>query len=655
MATVLVVDDRSVNRDLVRTILGYEGYDVLEADSGPEALQLVELRAPDLMISDVLMPGMDGYELARAVRALPASSQLPIVFYTANYLEREARPIAAACGVDHVVAKNGDPRALIDAVAQALRVAPRARPSVGEEDFSRAHLHVLNMTLLEKVHELEEKERLNQLVEAAVVVGGDLGGLHTTLHRIVVAARSLVAARFARLEMVDVAGWDLGPVTDGIALRSRDPLTEGSIILLPITSPDGHRGTLELTGRHTEADFTANDRSLLAAFAHAAGTAIGNAHRYDDARRRQAWLRASTEATSMLLSTDPNHALFSVVRSARLVANADIAWIEVADSSVVVVDAPPDPQHDELAPGVASAIGEGLVRDVGETGEPVVIDDAARELDNPVALLADVAGIGPLLAVPLQAGSGFVGVLILGNWRHRPKFSRLDVEMATTFAGHAAVALEFARAQADRERLRVVEERDRIARDLHDVVIQRLFAVGLRLESLCPRLPKPEADQIVEATEELDHTIDDIRDAIFSLRNGGDGAGLRERLQAVIARAEQTLGFAPEVRMEGPIDDVPEPIHLNVLATANEALSNVARHARSSAVQVRVTAAAGELRVVVSDNGRGLPADRQESGLANLRQRAALTGGTMTLEPQTDGTGLVLTWQVPLPTADAPA
>jgi len=199
------------------------------------------------------------------------------------------------------------------------------------------------------------------------------------------------------------------------------------------------------------------------------------------------------------------------------------------------------------------------------------------------------------------------------------------------------------------DQLRVVEERERIARDLHDVVIQRLFAVGLGLDALSGRLDGDEAQQVIHATDELHHTIRDIRGAIFSLRSDEPSRPLRERLGRVFDRAQSALGFAPDVQIEGSVDTLPETIHLHLLATLNEALSNVARHARASRVDVSISAEADELVAVVRDDGCGLPPIRTESGLANLRRRAELVGGTMATGPGPDGRGLDLVWRVPLP------
>jgi signal transduction histidine kinase len=477
-----------------------------------------------------------------------------------------------------------------------------------------------------------------------MVVGGDLG-MHSTLSRIVVTARALVSARFASVRMLDSAGGEIGVASDGTRPRPGEPTA--APISLAIRAREEYHGALELVGTSTGAEFITADRNLLTAFAAAAGTAIGNAHRYDDARRRQAWLRASSEATATLLGAAPAVALAAVVRSARMVANADIAWIEVADSPVLVVD-PPTPAMTDLF--VNERAAAGLLHEVAETGQSVLVGDATRELGHAVAEVAVRAGIGPLLAVPLRTGDGLLGVLILANKQQRRGFSRLDTEMATTFAGQAAVALEFARAQSVRDRLHLVEERGRIARDLHDVVIQRLFAVGLRLEAMCRRVPDDEANQLANTIEELNHTINDIRNAIFSLRTGEQTrTKLTDRLEQLFERAEQTLGFAPTVQLDEALDEtVPGRIHLHLLATLNEALSNVARHASATTVTVQVSSSNGILTATVVDDGVGLAPIRTESGLANLRRRAEIAEGTMRTEPGADGRGLMLIWQVPL-------
>jgi signal transduction histidine kinase len=202
------------------------------------------------------------------------------------------------------------------------------------------------------------------------------------------------------------------------------------------------------------------------------------------------------------------------------------------------------------------------------------------------------------------------------------------------------------------DQLKLAEERERIARDLHDLVIQRLFAVGLNLDSMAGRLAEQDAQQVVAAVDELHFTIRDIRGAIFTLRSDEPELPLSDRLHAVIVRAEQALGFAPDVDVDEAVDEmVPDTLHWHLIATVNEALSNVARHAGATRVRVEISLHDRELVASVTDDGRGLPDDRKESGLVNLRTRAQVAGGTMTTSPGANGRGLKLTWRVPLPVA----
>jgi PAS domain S-box-containing protein len=202
------------------------------------------------------------------------------------------------------------------------------------------------------------------------------------------------------------------------------------------------------------------------------------------------------------------------------------------------------------------------------------------------------------------------------------------------------------------DQLRVAEERERIARDLHDVVIQRLFAVGLSLDSMSGRLARQDARQVIAAADELHFTIRDIRGAIFTLRSDSPDLPLTARLRAVVERSAQTLRFAPEVVIGEEIDEaIPEALHWHLIATVNEALSNVAKHAQATKVRLTISVADNELVASVVDNGVGLPDQRTESGLLNLRRRAQVAGGTMTTVLGTNG-GLVLTWRVPMPDTD---
>ena len=606
MATVLVVDDRAVNRDLVRTLLAARGHTCLEAEDGARGLAMIAEKRPDLVITDLVMPGIDGYEMVRDLRESETEQHIPVILYTANYLEHEVRPVAEALGAATVVAKTGDIGALLKAIDTALDQPPvPLRAPVGD-DFSREHLRVLNAKLVEKIRELEDQERLHRLVRAAVTINDDLS-LPDTMRRIVTAARSLAGADRATLR---VTGADGQPHS---VVEHRDDWDEGQAggcVEVPIRVRGRHFGTLSVTGIDDAPDTQKSVEAVLIELAIAAGPAIANAKSYDDAERRQRWLAASARVTAALLDADPEEALDLVVRGARDVVGVQKAWIMV-------------PEPGELS--------------------------AAYSTDG------DMAQVGSLVTIPLPGIKPPGGALVLENGPDGSGLTAVDIEMAETFAGHAALALQWAQAAADYRRLSLLEERDRIASDLHDVVIQRLFALGLKLSSVRSMLPGEHADRVENAVQELDETIDDIRNAIFALRaESGVGESLRTELLRIVNQAAEVLGFRPKLRVIGPLEtNVPVEAHGDVLATVREGLSNVAKHAGASAVTVQIAVTEETLEMRIADNGCGLGAHDRESGLCNLRRRAEAWGGRMVLSAPNAGSGLVLDWMIPFRTARA--
>lgn len=606
MATVLVVDDRAVNRDLVRTVLAARGHLCLEAEDGEHGLAMIIEHRPDLVITDLLMPGIDGYEMVRDLRESETNRHIPVIFYTANYLEREVQPVADALGAASVVAKSGDIAALLKAIDTALDQPPVPLGAPVGEDFSREHLRVLNAKLVEKIRELEDQERLHRLVRAAVTINDDLS-LPDTMRRIVTAARSLAGADRATLR---VTGADGHPHT---VMEHRDDWSEGQAggcVEVPIRVRGRHFGTLSVTGIDDAPDAQRSVEAVLVELATAAGPAIANAQTYDDAQRRQQWLAASARVTAALLDADPEEALDLVVRGARDVVGAQKAWIMV-------------PEAGALPPAYSTG--------------------------------GDLPQVASLVTIPLPGIKPPGGALVLENGPGGSGLTAVDIEMAETFAGHAALALQCAQAAADYRRLSLLEERDRIASDLHDVVIQRLFALGMRLSSVRSMLPVEHADRVESAVLELDETIDDIRNAIFALRaEAGVGESLRTELLRIVNQAADALGFRPKLRVIGPLETiVPAEAHGDVLATLREGLSNAAKHSGASAVTVEIAVTDETLEMRIADNGRGLGSPDRESGLCNLRRRAEAWGGRMVLSAPVAGTGLVLDWMIPFRTARA--
>jgi signal transduction histidine kinase len=256
------------------------------------------------------------------------------------------------------------------------------------------------------------------------------------------------------------------------------------------------------------------------------------------------------------------------------------------------------------------------------------------------------------LGVPIRLRDQVFGNLYLTNKQSGEVFTDVDEEMAVGLAAAASVAIENARLHALVHELALVEDRERIARDLHDTVIQRLFATGLSLQGSL-RLVRPDPDaasaRIENAVDELDLTVKHIRTAIFGLDPPRPpGQGLRTRLLALVQETTASLGFEPRVLFEGPIDATVTPATAQeLLAVVREALSNVARHAEASQVQLELTAGT-DVTVVVADDGAGPPTagTAHGNGLLNMATRATRLGGTMQFEPAAGG-GSRLTWQVP--------
>lgn len=288
-------------------------------------------------------------------------------------------------------------------------------------------------------------------------------------------------------------------------------------------------------------------------------------------------------------------------------------------------------------------------------GQAVFVADAATDS----RMLAQYAsGYGPAMMVPLQSDGRVLGTLVTPRARGGRPFTRAERTLAVQFASQAAPALMTAEAQRDRERLAVFEDRDRIARDLHDLVIQRLFATGLMLESAQRRSVVPEVREGVgKAVDELDVTIQEIRTAIFALQQGPAEvpSGLRTRVLREITMAAVPLGFKPSHRFLGPVDTVGDLTGKNLIAALREALSNAFRHADASRIDVVVDAtvklAGGGpgVRLTVADDGVGIPGGGRRSGLRNLQRRAGSLGGDSRIGPGIgeDGGGSALVWEAP--------
>ena len=428
-----------------------------------------------------------------------------------------------------------------------------------------------------------------------------------------------------------------------------------SFLGTPVRIRDEIYGNLYLTEKRGGAEFDEEDEALLVALAAAAGVAIENARLYAEARRQQQWLRANAEVTQRLLSEDePHDVLALVTRQALEMAGADLVVLALpaGGGEQLVIEHAVGAGADE-ALGLVLPVHGSASGMVMASGKPLAVDDFSA--DERVARVArEQLGLGPAVLVPLGSAGNVRGVLTAGRHRGSLPLSPPAVEMLITFAAQAGIGLELAEHRRDAQRLALFEDRDRIARDLHDLVIQRLFATGMSLQGSSGLIADPEAaNRVRQAVDALDETIRDIRSAIFTLQSRPQArpAGIRARILEIVGEMTESLGFAPSVRMEERLDAlVPAEMAEHLLAVLREALSNVARHAGASRVSVAVTAGS-DLTLTVRDDGSGMKGSTRRSGLGNLADRAGKLGGTLHVGPA-EGGGTELEWRVPLPPGD---
>ncbi|MFE2598969.1 GAF domain-containing protein [Streptomyces sp. NPDC059396] len=426
-----------------------------------------------------------------------------------------------------------------------------------------------------------------------------------------------------------------------------------SFLGVPIRVRDEVFGNLYLTEKRGGKDFDDEDETVLSTLAVAAGVAIENARLYESARNRQRWLEANAEIVASLLSgADERQVLPLIVDHARRILSADLGALALPGEGGEVLRV-------ALASGVDAEVHHGLV--LPREGSFVGAALHAREPLLTVDVQTDPRitvgpprwrGLGPAVAVPMLAEDGVRGVLLLARRQGRTPFTQAETSPMLAFAGQAAIAMELAGRRRSAEQLTLLEDRDRIARDLHDLAIQRLFATGMTLQSTVRFVEDPAGrDRLLRAVDDLDETIKIIRSTIFGLRAHDTGRarqGLRVRVTVVVERAVRALGFTPSLRMEGLIDtDVPPDVAEHVVAVLEEALSNVARHARATGADVSLVVRKAELTLTVLDNGTGMAPDRPRSGLDNLAGRAESLGGTMTVEASAHG-GTRFVWTVPI-------
>jgi len=538
------------------------------------------------------------------------------------------------------------------------------------------------------------RDRVHSLLEAVLAVGRELE-LTQVLRHIVESAVALVDAEYGALgvigedqrlsQFIPVGVTDdqiekIGPLPSGHGLlgeliRHPEPLRLAEIsghpssygfpahhppmhsfLGVPIRVRDKVFGNLYLTEKRGGEEFDAEDESVLETLAVAAGVAIDNARLYARARLSARWLAASAEITKSLLSGTSEREVLDL-----LVARA--AEIAGADLTVVALPLPDSGELEvRLAVGLRAREHSGLVLPLegsfmgaAARNDELVVSTNVEKDARITAGPPRWEGLGPAVAMPIGTSAGGVrGVLMLARAAGKPVFEADESAPLLGFAGQAAVAMELAERRRASEQVALLEERDRIARDLHDLAIQRLFATGMTLQGALRFIEHPGAlERVLRAIDDLDDTAKTIRSTIFGLRireTGPAAQGLRARVVEAVDRGAAVLGFTPELRMTGLLDiTVPPKVADEVIAVLQEALSNVARHSGAGSVTVSLAAGA-DLVLTVTDDGVGLPEAGRRSGLANLAERAARLGGGFDAHTLPRG-GTQLIWRVPLPAA----
>jgi signal transduction histidine kinase len=577
------------------------------------------------------------------------------------------------------------PEATEDLVAAGGQVSA-ASTELTFPDVPRLELEDLITQLTERAQDvLAAQGRLRALIRANATVVRELR-LKPVLRHTVEAARELVGARYAalgivgpngRLEEFVHVGMDDGTVDRvghlpdghgilGLLITHPEPirLTDlhahpaavgfpphhppmVSFLGVPIRVRDQVYGNLYLT-ESARGEFTEEDEQLIVALAASAGVAIENARLYEESEQRRLWLAASSEVTQELFAEHSEPPLELVLRHAARGAGADIATLVLpTEGGHWHVGAATGPKTEQIVGHVVN-LTHSMVGGVISSGKPVLISDYEAQLGRVEDLDLE---IGSAMGAPLlDADDCVVGAVTVARLPGRVTFREEDLEQLAGFSGHVGIAMSLERARSDRESMRILADHDRIAADLHDHVIQELFAVGMGLQGLLRNLTRPEERaRILGYVDALDATISRIRTTIFQVKSDREREDtLQRRLLRVIEEHTPGLGFHPEVNLNGPLNlGVPAELADDIVAVVRETVSNIARHANASTARIRVSLVGELVTIDAVDDGGGIGNLEHTSGLSNLRRRAEAHAGVLHLdEPPGGGTHLRWTGRV---------
>ena len=547
------------------------------------------------------------------------------------------------------------------------------------------------------------QQRLTSLLDAVMAVTADLE-LADVLTRIVRAACELVDAKYGALGVLGQDGEHLVEfVTQGLTKHEHEaigdlPRGHGVLGLLirqprprrlrdlaghpdsfgfpphhppmhsflgtPIRIRDEVFGNLYLTEKEGALEFSEDDEAILVALAAAAGIAIDNARQYELSRQQRRWLETTGEVTQLFLEgRDEMSAMDFLAQRTRELSEAQLAMVALYDDDgdLVVKAVQREEPAEAVTPpssGIGTVLDKGHWRLLVAAHEPVLLltrpgDLILDGLTTDVRALGAEDPFGPTALMPITVGDDEIGVLAVAWAVDAETFVQDVVPPLAALAQQMGLGLVASRSQLDRSRLALLEDRDRIARDMHDHVIQRLFATGLSLQAAGRLANHPTVrSRLDEAVDDLDAAIKDIRHTIFELHREQPMRELPAEIADLVRASTETLGFAPELTIHGALDELTAGLEADLVAVVRECLANVARHAQASSVSVvvsigvRVTGE-GTIQVEVSDDGVGIAPSAVQSGLDNLRKRAQARGGSLTLRQRTPH-GTALVWEAML-------
>jgi signal transduction histidine kinase len=532
-------------------------------------------------------------------------------------------------------------------------------------------------------------DRKDVLLEAGLTLASELS-LPMVLQRIVDLAAQVTDARYGALGVIGDAGDLVEFITTGLPAKQRraiGPLPRGRGILgLLIREPHAIRidkiahhprsvgfpanhppmtsflgapvqamgkvfGNIYLTEKRSAPEFSEEDEESLVILATQAGVAIANATLYAQTHQRERWLDALRDITSDILAgSEAESLLAAIAEHARDLAGADSASILTTSSTPgELVVAAAVGAHAGQVLGQTVPAAKSISGDVMESGRPLVTEAAAAHAGayQPIIRLGRV---GPAIFVPLRVRGRATGTLMVANLTGGRLFDKGTVRLVETFADQASVAIEYVRAQADVRRLGLMEERERIAKELHDGIIQSLFAVGMNLQSTALIAGSPEiSSRVGKAVDELDRVIRDLRNYIFGLRPGilADRQ-LNQALEAIGEEVGSTSQIPIAVEVDGAVSAALSSRSHEIVQLTREALSNITRHSQARRAAVRLTRRGANAILTIEDDGIGFdPRGRSSgSGLRNMRERAAAIGGTLRIT-SASGKGATLRFTFP--------